>query len=100
MRQLLLLPLCAVILLIVSASAGLGRDAPGLPRTRSICSNGATADLVLDSYQYGLPVPDSINKGIRSALTEGGVNLGDIFMEHIDLSRILPPGRENWAVRG
>ncbi len=35
--------------------------------------------LVLDSYQFGLPVPDAVNKGLLSALQAGGVALEDIF---------------------
>ena len=95
MRQLLLLPLCAVILLIVSASAVLSRDARGTPQPAQSVSTGRRPVLVLDSYQYGLPVPDSVNRGIRIALTEGGVSSSDIFIEHLDLSRMS--GRRNWA---
>ncbi len=51
--------------------------------------------LVLNSYQYGLPVPDSINRGILASLTAGGVGIRDIFVEHIDLARI--PSSEQWA---
>ena len=47
--------------------------------------------LVLDSYQFGLPVPDAVNKGLLSALQAGGVALEDIFFEYLDFSREYDP---------
>jgi len=43
--------------------------------------------LVLSSYQFGLPVTDSINRGILKAARENGVSIDDVFVEHLDFVR-------------
>lgn len=43
--------------------------------------------LVLDAYPRGLPIPESINRGILAALREKGFSVGDVFIEHLDFAR-------------
>jgi diguanylate cyclase (GGDEF)-like protein len=43
--------------------------------------------LVLNSHQYGVPIPDNITRGAVAALTEHGVGLERIYVEHLDLLR-------------
>ncbi len=43
--------------------------------------------LVLDAYPRGLPIPESINRGILNALKEKGFSIADIFIENLDLGR-------------
>ncbi len=89
MRQIWAVALCAAILLLsTAATAGLGQDVGGLPEPARSAPGESRQVLVLDGFQYGLPVPDSVNRGILAALTEGGVSLSDIFIEHLDLSRM------------
>jgi len=51
--------------------------------------------LVLDSFQFGLPIPDGVNKGLLTALQAGGVALKDIYFEHLDFSRDYGLGYRN-----
>jgi len=69
---------------LVSALAGQGQVAgsfgqPDNSEPRQV--------LVLDSFQFGLPIPDGVNKGLLTALQAGGVALKDLFFEHLDFSR-------------
>ena len=48
--------------------------------------------LVLKTYQHGLPIPDSIDRGIIAGLRESGGSISDLFTEHLDLDRL--PGSE------
>jgi PAS domain S-box-containing protein len=43
--------------------------------------------LILNSSQYGLPVPDSIVRTTVDALRAKGISPSDLFVEHFDLSR-------------
>ncbi len=43
--------------------------------------------LFLNTFQVGLPIPDSIDKGFVSGLRKGGGSTKDIFVEHLDLAR-------------
>jgi len=55
--------------------------------------------LVLNSYQVGLPIPDSIDRGLLTALREGGFSISDIFIEHLDFPRVSDKEhRANMAV--
>jgi PAS domain S-box-containing protein len=75
--------LCLFLLLLLPAGAG--QSAAGAV-TGSEAAAGRQI-LVLNSFQSGLPVPDSMDRGIVTALLEGGVSAGDIFCEHLDLAR-------------
>jgi len=71
--------LCALILVLSPASAGKAQEPATQAQRRDV--------LVLSTYQYGLPIPDDVHRGIRAALSEKGVSIGDVFVEHLDLSR-------------
>ena len=87
MSRPLLLTLSAVVLLLVTATAVLSQDAGGLPEAGQSVPTERRQILVLKSYQYGQPVPDSIDRGILAVCREGGTSAADIFIEHLDLAR-------------
>ena len=70
-----ILALCAAILPVSVAMAGQSQDARGLLEPGQVVPVERRQILILDSFQYGLPVADSINRGILAALTEGGVGI-------------------------
>jgi len=43
--------------------------------------------LVLKAYQFGLPVPDAIDRGIKATVSQQGASVGDLFIESLDLTR-------------
>lgn len=86
MRKPLIWILSAILLLatrgvLCQESPLLSVAQPSAPATRQQI-------LVLNSYQIGLPIPDSIDKGILSALRENDFSLSDIFIEHLDFPRV------------
>ena len=87
MRQLWIFALYAVILIVLPAMAGQSQDARGLPEPIPSPSVERLQILVLKSFQYGQPVPDSIDRGLLAAVKEGGSSIADIFIEHLDLAR-------------
>jgi PAS domain S-box-containing protein len=97
MRKSWILELCAVILLLSMAKPGQSQDVSGLAELAKSVPIEQRQVLVLDSYQYGLPVPDGINRSILNTLTEGGVSLRDIYVEHLELSR-MPKGEDRASV--
>ena len=48
--------------------------------------------LVLKTYQYGLPIPDSIDRGLIDGLRQSGGSIRNLITEHLDLDRL--PGSE------
>ena len=89
------LVLCAAILPGSVAMAAQSLDARASSAPARAVPVERRQILILDSFQYGMPVADSINRGILTALTEGGVSINDIFVEHLDLVR--EPGGEHWT---
>jgi hypothetical protein len=89
------LALCAAILLAPAAMPGQGQDARRLPEATQAVPPERGQVLVLDSFQYGLPVADSVNRGILAALTEGGLSISDLYVEGLDLVR--RPDRRPWT---
>jgi PAS domain S-box-containing protein len=81
------LALGAAILLAPLAAPGQNRENPGASAPVQPGAPGRSQILVLDSFQYGSPVADSVNRGIVTALTEGGFSINDIFVEGLDLVR-------------
>jgi PAS domain S-box-containing protein len=77
--------ICFLFLFVVLslAEAGQARSMPEIARA----SDEQPQILVLDTYPSGLPIPDSINRGILAALGGRGVSVGDIFIEHLDFAR-------------
>jgi len=67
----------ALLLLLVAPSAR-GASAP---------APGRSQILVLKAFQFGLPVPDAIDRGIKATVAERGASIGDVFFEGLDLDR-------------
>ena len=87
--------LCAAVLLAPAAVSGQSQAARGLPQSTPAAPPERRQVLVLDSFQYGSPVTDSVNRGIIAALTKGGFSIGDIYVEGLDLVR--RPDSQHWA---
>ncbi|PSJ47945.1 hypothetical protein C7H85_03840 [Zobellella endophytica] len=43
--------------------------------------------LILNSHQYGLPIPESVTAGVVEALVRNGLPMEQIHVEHLDLLR-------------
>jgi len=95
MRHPLLLTLCALVLLVLPLKEGRSQDARGLPEKVQSVPAQRRQILVLKSYQYGQPIPDSIDRGILAMMRGSGTSIDDIFIENLDLART--PGSEYWA---
>jgi hypothetical protein len=78
--------LFAIILLTLMLWHGLTVRADSESATKE--NSKSVQILVLDSYQYGLPVPDGIDKGIISTFRKSKISIADVFVEKLDFSRI------------
>jgi len=67
--------------------SGAGAENQSTPQVTSAIPGEQRQILILDSFQHGLPVPAGVNRGLMRELTEGGVSLGDVYTEYLDLTR-------------
>ena len=95
MRQSSLVTFWVIILLLSHVNPGQSQEAPLLPKTVQSTPARQKQILLLNTYQIGLPIPDSIDRGILTSLKNSGYSVNDILIEHLDLSR--DPGREHRA---
>ena len=79
--------ICCLLALFLLTTAAPAPAAPGLPASAPSPPRERLQIVVLNSYQYGLPIPDSINRGLLTSLTEGGISVSDILVEHLNLDR-------------
>ncbi len=76
-----------LLLLLSQLNAAQSENSPKLTEPAQPTSADRQKILFLNTYQSGLPIPDSIERGFLAALHEGGVSVNDIFIEHLDLAR-------------
>jgi PAS domain S-box-containing protein len=100
LREALLYRRAGAVVAIMTCSLALAGQAHVAGSTKQSGISEPRQILVLDSFQFGLPIPDGVNKGLLTALQAGGVALKDIFFEHLDFSREYGPGyRADLAVQ-
>lgn len=78
--------LCTIMLLISILWQGQAVRAETASAIKQ--SSKSAQILVLNSYQYGLPVPDGIDRGIIATLRTSKVSASDVFIEKLDFSRV------------
>ena len=76
-----------LMLLLSQVNTAQSENSPKLPEPAQTPSAERQNILFLNTYQSGLPIPDSIERGLLTALHEGGGSVNDIFIEHLDLAR-------------
>ncbi|MGD0584296.1 MAG: PAS domain S-box protein [Oryzomonas sp.] len=79
--------ICIFLLLLLLATTGQSQTINNVGGSVQSVAVERQQILILDTYQSGLPIPDSINRGIFAALREGGFSVGNVFMEHLDFAR-------------
>lgn len=85
-----------LMLLLSQLNAAQSENSPKLPDPAQSASVERQKILFLNTYQSGLPIPDSIERGLLAALQEGGGSVSDIFIEHLDLAPV--PSKEYRAL--
>lgn len=86
MKPLRSVALCIIIILL-QIGAGQSQDVSSIPEPTQSVSAEPQKILFLNTYEIGLPIPDSIDRGFVTGLTEGGGSVNDLFIEHLDFAR-------------
>ena len=87
MRQLGFVISWVILLLLAQVCIGHGKDVAKPSELSQSVQPEQQQILFLNTYPIGLPIPDSIDRGVLSAIREGGGSISDIFVEHLDFSR-------------
>ena len=82
------LMLCMVMFLLTQIRAGQGQASVQSPQPAQSISGDTQHILFLNTYQIGLPIPDSIERGFLAGLREGGGSVKDLFIQRLDFSRV------------
>lgn len=86
MQKLWVATFYAIMMLLSQADPGRSQDQSRLPDIQSEITERQKI-LFLNTFQIGLPIPDSIDRGILAGLKENGRSINDIFIEHLDFAR-------------
>ncbi len=83
----------AMTLLLSQADPGRSQEQDNLRLPEPVQSETEHQKILfLNTFQIGLPIPDSIDRGVLAGLKESGRSNNDIFLEHLDFAR--EQGRE------
>ena len=74
---------CLLFLLLSLLTAAISEAIDDAPRSATVTKQ----ILVLDTYQSGFLIMESIDRGILSVLREGGYSIRNVFMEYLDFAR-------------
>ena len=72
-----------LFLLLSLLTAAISEAIDDAPRSATVTKQ----ILVLDTYQSGFLIMESIDRGILSVLREGGYSIRNVFMEYLDFAR-------------
>ncbi len=78
--------LLVLLLLPVQVNIGRADDVARFSGPQSSKLSDSRQILFLNTYPIGLPIPDSIDRGLLAAIKAGGGSIKDVFIEHLDLT--------------
>ncbi|MCF8033420.1 MAG: PAS domain S-box protein [Desulfarculaceae bacterium] len=86
-RKSLYIMFAALILSLLLATVNASQATPIPHSTTKSVQKNQQQTLVLKTYPAGLPIPDSIDRGIVASYRKGRISVADLFVENLDLTR-------------